>query len=133
MLYINGVKHLHALEDNHDPDTWYTVCVHVGTGTEYRFDCDRTAIYPSGRLQRSDAKDGVGPFLSARRCGAKTGARARDVERSDHFAINYSSFDPKTNVPLQLAPLLSKCTLLSAPDELRTHVVWRTHVLDDPC
>ena len=38
ILHIDGVKYLHALEQNHDPDSWYTMKTHVGTGTNYHYE-----------------------------------------------------------------------------------------------
>ena len=38
ILQIDGVKYLHALEQNHEPNSWYTMKTHVGTGTNYHYE-----------------------------------------------------------------------------------------------
>ena len=38
ILHIDGVKYLHALEQNHEPNSWYTMKTHVGTGTNYHYE-----------------------------------------------------------------------------------------------
>ena len=47
ILQIDGVKYLHALEQNHDPNSWYTMKAHVGTGTNYHYEDteELSAIY----------------------------------------------------------------------------------------
>ena len=37
ILYHDGAKHLQVLEDIHDPETWYDVCVNSGTDIKYHF------------------------------------------------------------------------------------------------
>ena len=83
ILQIDGVKYLHALEQNHEPNSWYTMKTHVGTGTNYHYE-ETDEFSTTYEEQVGDATCPAYPLATTQ--AERKEARAKDKQSGDKFS-----------------------------------------------